>query len=144
MTLQTITLRLPEESYRRLQGMATALRRPLEEVASQTIRGNLPPAVDDLPAEFQDELAAWSNLSDEQLWRIALDSLPPDQWRRHRRLLRKNEANTLTDAEREELARLRAATDRFVVRRSYALALLKWRGHTLPISPMMPTRADAP
>ena len=52
MTLQTITLRLPEESYRRLQGMATALRRPLEEVASQTIRGNLPPAVDDLPAEF--------------------------------------------------------------------------------------------
>ncbi|MFZ1465699.1 MAG: hypothetical protein WBV59_22290 [Anaerolineae bacterium] len=144
MTLQTITLRLPEESYRRLQGMATALRRPLEEVASQTIRGNLPPAVDDLPAEFQDELAAWSNLSDEQLWRIALDSLPPDQWRRHRRLLRKNEANTLTDAEREELARLRAATDRFVVRRSYALALLKWRGHTLPISSMMPTRADAP
>ncbi|MFZ1552854.1 MAG: hypothetical protein WAV53_15780 [Anaerolineae bacterium] len=144
MTLQTITLRLPEESYRRLQGMATALRRPLEEVASQTIRGNLPPAVDDLPAEFQDELAAWSNLSDEQLWRIALDSLPPDQWRRHRRLLRKNEANTLTDAEREELARLRAATDRFVVRRSYALALLKWRGHTLPIPPMMPTRADAP
>ncbi|MBK9234271.1 MAG: hypothetical protein IPO15_26425 [Anaerolineae bacterium] len=77
--------------------------------------------MDDLPAEFQDELAAWSNLSDEQLWRIALDSLPPDQWRRHRRLLRKNEANTLTDAEREELARL-AATDRFVVRRSYALA----------------------
>ena len=144
MTLQTITLRLPEESYRRLQGMATALRRPLEEVASQTIRGNLPPAVDDLPTEFQDELAAWSNLSDEQLWRIALDSLPPDQWRRHRRLLRKNEANTLTDAEREELARLRAATDRFVVRRSYALALLKWRGHTLPIPPMMPTRADAP
>lgn len=144
MTLQTITLRLPEESYRRLQGMATALRRPLEEVASQTIRGNLPPAVDDLPAEFQDELAVWSNLSDEQLWRIALDSLPSDPWRRHRRLLRKNEANTLTDAEREELARLRAATDRFVVRRSYALALLKWRGHTLPIPPMMPTRADAP
>ena len=83
-------------------------------------------------------------MSDEQLWRIALDLLPPDQWRRHRRLLRKNEANTLTDAEREELARLRAATDRFVVRRSYALALLKWRGHTLPIPPMMPTRADAP
>ena len=25
-----------------------------------------------------------------------------------------------------------AATDRFVIRRSYALALFKWRGHTIP------------
>lgn len=144
MTLQTITLRLPEESYRRLQRMAAALRRPLEEVASQTIRGNLPPALDDLPAELQNELAAWSSLSDEQLWEIARDPLPADQWRRHRRLLRKHEAGALTDAEREELARLRTATDRFVLRRSSALALLKWRGHTLPIPPMMPAHAHAP
>jgi hypothetical protein len=133
MTLQTITLRLPEDSYRRLQRMAIALQRPLEEVASQTIRGNLPPAVDDLPAELQNELAAWSSLSDERLWEIARDPLPADQWRRHRRLLRKNEVGALTEAEREELARLRTATDRFVLRRSYALALLKWRGHTLPV-----------
>ena len=133
MTLQTITLRLPEDSYRRLQRMAIALQRPLEEVASQTIRGNLPPAVDDLPAELQNELAAWSSLSDERLWEIARDPLPADQWRRHRRLLRKNEVGALTEAEREELARLRTATDRFVLRRSYALAFLKWRGHTLPV-----------
>jgi hypothetical protein len=113
--------------------MAMALRRPLEEVASQTIRGNLPPAVDDLPAELQNELAAWSSLSDERLWEIAREPLPADQWRRHRRLLRKNEAGALTDAEREELARLRAATDRFVLRRSYVLALLKWRGYSLPV-----------
>ncbi len=144
MTLQTITLRLPEDSYWRLQRMATALRRPLEEVASQTIRGNLPPAVDDLPAELQNELAGWSSLSDERLWEIARDPLPADQWRRHRRLLRKNEAGALTEAEREELARLRAATDRFVLRRSYALALLKWRGHTLPIPPVVASRVYAP
>lgn len=144
MTLQTITLRLPEDSYWRLQRMATALRRPLEEVASQTIRGNLPPAVDDLPVELQSELAAWSSLGDERLWEIARDSLPADQWQRHRRLLRKNEAGALTDAEREELAGLRTATDQFVLRRSYALALLKWRGHTLPIPPLVSPRAHTP
>jgi hypothetical protein len=141
MTLQTITLRLPEDSYWRLQRMATALRRPLEEAASQTIRGNLPPAVDDLPAELQGELAAWASLADERLWEIARDSLPTDQWQRHRRLLRKNEAGALTDAEREELAGLRTATDQFVLRRSSALALLKWRGHILPIPPLVAPRA---
>jgi len=143
MTLQTITLRLSEDSYRRLQRMAIVLRRPLEEVASQTIRGNLPPTVDDLPAELQNELVAWLSSSDEQLWEIAGAALPTDQWRRHRRLLRKNETGALNEAEREELARLRAEADRFVLRRSYALAVLKWRGHTLPLPPG-PIHAYAP
>jgi len=35
-------------------------------------------------------------------------------------------------AEHKELAELRTAADRFVTRRSYALALLKWHGHTIP------------
>ena len=38
-------------------------------------------------------------------------------------------------AEERELAALREATDAFVTRRSVALALLKWRGHTLPTAP---------
>ena len=143
MTLQTITLRLPEDSYRRLQRMAAVLRRPLEEVASQTIRGNLPPTVDDLPVELQNELADWLNLSDEQLWQIASAALPADQWQRHQRLLRKNEAGALTEVEHEQLAHLRTEVDRFVLRRSYALAVLKWRGHTL-VMPPVPTYADAP
>lgn len=144
MPYQTITLRLPEESYARLNRMATLLRRPVEEVASQTIRGNLPPTVDDLPADLQSEMAAWSSLSDERLWEVARQPLPAEQWRRHQRLLRKNEAGTLTEAEQDELAHLRSETDRFVFRRSYALALLKWRGHTVPTPPLAPPRAHTP
>lgn len=124
--------------------MAALLQRPLEEVASQTIRGNLPPTVDDLPVELQNEMAAWSNLSDEHLWEIARQPLPVDQWRRHQRLLRKNEARTLTEVEQDELTLLRAETDRFVLRRSYALALLKWRGYTVPTPPLTSSRAYAP
>lgn len=143
MAVQTITLELPEDIYQRLQRMAEAIQRPIEEVTFQTIRGNLPPSVDDLPPELRDELAALQNLDDKALWAIVKESLPPDQWRRHEHLLRKNQAGTLTAAEREELARLRAATDRFVFRRSYALALLKWRGYALPIpetqAPDVPT-----
>lgn len=134
MTVQTIALDLPEDIYERLQRMAEATHQPVEEVMFQTIRGNLPPSVDDLPPELRDELARLQDLSDKALWVIAKEPLPPDQWRRHEHLLGKNQAGTLTNAEREEMARLRVTTDRFVFRRSYALALLKWRGYTLPIS----------
>jgi hypothetical protein len=71
-------------------------------------------------------------LNAEALWDVARATLPPQQWRRHQRLLRKAQEGTLTAAEQHELEALRTATDRFVTRRSYALALLKWHGHTLP------------
>lgn len=140
--VQTITIGLPQDIYQRLQRVAQTIRRPVEEVMFQTIRGNLPPSVDDLPSELRGELASLQNRSDQALWAIVRESLPPAQWRRHKRLLRKNQAGTLTGAERKELARLRTATDHFVFRRSYALALLKWRGYTLPIPKSLPP--DAP
>ena len=141
-TVQTITIGLPQDIYQRLQRVAQTIRRPVEDVMFQTIRGNLPPSVDDLPSELRGELAVLQNRSDKALWVIARESLPPSQWRRHKHLLRKNQASTLTGAERKELARLRTATDRFVFRRSYALALLKWRGYTLPVSKRLPSDAS--
>jgi len=40
----------------------------------------------------------------------------------------------LTTGEKEELASLRTEADRSVLSRSCALALLKWRGFTLPVA----------
>ncbi len=71
-------------------------------------------------------------LDNEALWAIVSESLLPQQARRHQHLLRKARDRMLTVAEQAELAALRDMTDRFVLRRSYALALLKWRGHRLP------------
>lgn len=132
MTPQTISIQLPDTIYQRLQRMADAMNQPLEEVVFQTIRGNLPPSLDDLSPDLRELVADMQLLSDEELWDIAKVPLPPQQWRRHQRLLRKAENETLPVAEQEELEKLRTVTDQFVIRRSYALALLKWRGHTLP------------
>ena len=140
----TITLKLSADIYRRLQQAAHVTRRPLQEVASQSLRGNLPPAMDDLPPEYREELLAWHSLSDDALWTIAQGTLSPTQWRRHRHLLRKNQARTLTSAQRKELTGLREAADRLVIRRSYALALLKWRGHVLPIPHPLTPYASTP
>jgi hypothetical protein len=131
MATQTINVELPEEIYRRLQDMAAATHRSLEEILVQTLRGNLPLTRDDLPPAQHDLVAALAPLNDEALWTVARELLPTRGWRRHRHLLRKAAAGTLTPAEQGELAALREATDRFVTRRSVALALLKWRGHTI-------------
>ena len=132
--MQEIHVQLPDDIYRRLLQMATALHRPLEEVLIQTIRGNLPPALDGLPPEERDLVAALAPLDDDALRAIAAGPLPASRWRRHRHLLRKAEEGTLTTLAADELAILRTEVDRSVIRRSCALALLKWRGFTLPIA----------
>ena len=131
MARQTVNVDLPDDIYHRLQGMAAATHRSLEEILRQTLRGNLPLTRDDLPAAQQDLVALLAALDDDALWKVAREPLPARDWRRHRHLLCKAEAGTLTAAEGEELTALRDAADRFVTRRSVALALLKWRGHTI-------------
>jgi hypothetical protein len=71
-------------------------------------------------------------MSDEALCAVTKERLPQPQWRRHQRLLRKGQEGPLSTTEHQEFAELRAAADRFVTRRSYALALLKWHGHIIP------------
>ena len=132
MPHQTIPIQLPEAIYQRLQQVAHATHHSIEEVVLQTIRGNLPPSLDDLSPELHGVVADLQHMSDEALWSVTKEPLPPHQWHRHQRLLRKGQEGTLSTAEHEELAELRAAADHFVTRRSYALALLKWHGHTIP------------
>ena len=132
MTIQPLHLQLPETIYQRLQRVAEVTNQPLEAVVVQTICGNLPPSFDDLRPEWREVVVDLPSLSDEALWAVAREPLPSSQWRRHQRLLHKGQEDTLTKAEHAELTGLRAVTDRYVTRRSYALALLKWRGYTLP------------
>ena len=131
MPNQTIPIQLPDAIYQRLQQVAHATNHSIEEVVLQTIRGNLPPSLDDLSLELRCVVADLQHLSDEALWSVTQEALPQPQWRRHQRLLRKGHEGPLSTAEHKELAELRAAADRFVTRRSYALALLKWHGHTI-------------
>jgi hypothetical protein len=132
MTVHPLHIQLPEALYQRLQRAAEVTNQPLQTIVIQTIRGNLPPLLDDLRPEWREAVADLSALSDEALWAIARKPLPSRQWGRHQRLLRKMQESVLTEAEKTALAALRADADRSVTRRSYALALLKWRGHTLP------------
>ncbi|HRI55931.1 MAG TPA: hypothetical protein PK170_02425 [Anaerolineae bacterium] len=131
MTMQEMTVRLPETVFHRLLGMAQTSHQSVDEVLFQSIRGNLPPLVDDLPPEMRDEVARLVQLRDDELWAMINAPLTESQWHRHEELLEKNAANELSYREMNELATLRDAVDRWVLRRSYAAALLKWRGYAL-------------
>jgi hypothetical protein len=70
MPTETITLQIPEIIYQRLVNTAHATQRPLEEVILHALQVGSPPAWDDVPEEFQAELAALDKLNDNALWRI--------------------------------------------------------------------------
>jgi hypothetical protein len=125
---QTITISIPENVYKRFQQVAKTVQQPLEEVVVQSIQGNLPPSVEDIPAEWQSEFSKLPKESTEHLWQIAREELSPTHWKRHKTLLKKNQTDELNPREQKELQTLREQADWFMFRRSFALALLKWRG----------------
>lgn len=133
MTLANVTLQLPEPLYRRLLNTAQATRRPVEEVIVHAVEVGSPPTWDDVPAEFQSDLADMDRLDDAALWQIAESRMSTTTDERYDALLEQNGEDGLTDSERIELQGLREAADRFMLRKAHAAALLRWRGRRLPV-----------
>jgi hypothetical protein len=107
-------------------------------LAAQSITGNLPPSVENAPPEVQAELLALQHLPDDELKEIAYDQLPPETQQRHLDLLEKNQAASLTPAERQELSALRLMADRLMLRKAYAWNVLRWRGRRIPALSELP------
>jgi hypothetical protein len=73
-----------------------------------------------------------SRLSDETLWQIAHRDLDDDKAALYESLLDQNRRGELCEADQARLDTLREEADLLMLRRSYAYALLKWRGHRIP------------
>lgn len=132
MSTRTITLRLPESLYIRLQQAADATHRSLDDVLLHAVQVGSPPRWDDAPAEFQADLAALDRLEDQALWRIVRSRKTETEMERYQELLDKNASGTLGAEERDELVKLRIEYDRLMLRKAHAAALLRWRGYQVP------------
>ena len=132
MNLQKVTLDLPESIYIRLQQAAQATKQPLDQVILRAVQMGSPPGWDDIPAEYQADVAALERLDDGSLWRIARSRQTNVDFDRYQDLLDKNREGTISDAERQELRDLRAESDLFMLRKAHSAALLQWRGHSIP------------
>lgn len=132
MTVQNVTVSLPEDVYLRLEQVARGTKQSLADVLLYAVKVGSPPSWEDVPAEFQTDLAALDRLNDEALWQIARSRQTEDDMVRYQELLDKNANETMTETERLDLTHLRIEADRFMLLKAHAAALLRWRGHQLP------------
>lgn len=132
MPTETVTLQIPEIIYQRLVNTAHATQRPLEEVMLHALQVGSPPPWDDVPEEFQAELAALDKLDDNTLWQIFYTHKTAADMEEYNILLEKNSSGTLTEIERLNLISLRHEADLFMLRKAQAAVLLRWRGYSLP------------
>jgi len=130
--MNRVMLEIPDSLYQRLQHFAQLTGRPLENLMLQALTANLPPLPEDLPSEMQAELAALEPLSDEALRETAGSVLSDQHQNRYNHLLEKQRDDALTQSERDELEALFQQNEKCMLRKAYAYALLKWRGHRLP------------
>ncbi len=131
MSLQAVTLQLPESIYNSARRTARVVKRPLAEILITVLRSALP-GLDGLSSEIATELTALGSFDNERLSQAARSIFPPSLQRRLSTLLRKNQAGKLTARERDALDNLISEAERLMLRKSRAYALLKWRGLPLP------------
>lgn len=129
---QSVTVELPEPLFRFLERLARQTDQSVDKLVAQSLAGNLPPVVDHAPAEMQAELLAMQQWPVDRLLVAAHEQIAPDHQARHVALLEKLGEGGLTSAEQQELASLRLTADRQMVRKAYAWAVLRWRGHATP------------
>ncbi len=127
----TVTLQVPPSVYQLAQRTAKATARPVEEVLANVLAAAAPTS-ENLPPDIRVEIDALAELDNAALWEIAGDVFPAARRRRYDELLDKNGAGTITPDECEELKNLRLQSERLMLRKAHAYALLKWRGHILP------------
>lgn len=132
MTVQNVTVSLPEDVYLRLEQVARGTKQSLADVLLYAVKVGSPPSWEDVPAEFQADLAALDRLNDEALWQIARSRQTEKGMARYQELLDKNANEAMTETEHLELTHLRIEADRFMLLKAHAAALLRWRGHQLP------------
>ena len=132
MTVQGINLELPPALYQRLVEVAEASQQSLTDVVLQSIQTGLPPGLEHVPDRFRDDLIALNQFSDEVLWDVAALDLAEDKAELYEQLLDKNQQGQLEENEQSLLDTLREEADLLMLRRAYASALLKWRGHRIP------------
>ena len=134
MSVNRITVTLPDHLYRRLQSLANKTNQEIETMLIASAEAML--GIDDqdssLPPEVADQLAAMRLFSDERLWQAAKSRLSADQQAQLDLLTQKQAESPLTDSEQNTLNQLLAEYDRSVLFRAQALALLALRGHQIP------------
>lgn len=131
MSMYPVVVELPESVFERVQCTAKGLKQPVQQALVKIVEAGLP-SLAKVPPEYRSELEALEAMSDKELWEMARSEMPAAQQRQLDYLLRKNQAEGLSEAEQRSLDQLHAEANQLMLRKSYVYVLLKWRGHEVP------------
>jgi hypothetical protein len=133
MTVQTITLRLPEPLYRTARQIAQVTKRPIETVLQDSLSAVLPP-LDDVEPNEAAELARLALLDDAALWGEARTLMTRAEQTELQDLLDRQGSKSLTTVEQARLRELMHVYGQLMVRKAHAYLLLARRGYRVPMS----------
>jgi plasmid stability protein len=128
MTVQTLTLNVPEALYQRLQHRAAQAKRTVEDETVDVLAAAVS-AGDALPAELAEAVSQLALLDDTSLWRAACTPFAAEAASQLEELHLKRQREGLTDAETQTVASLVRQYERALLVRAQAAALLHQRGH---------------
>jgi len=130
--MNSVTLQLPESSYKRAQRAAMLLNRSIEDFLQSMLNSSLP-VLDDAPSnDLATEMAKLSTLADAELWRIARRQITATDEEQFQYLLEAQGERPLTDDEETQLDALYHQVGWLTLIKSQAYALLHQRGHAVP------------
>ena len=125
-----VVVDLPDEVYQRAESLARLSRREVADVLADAITQSLSP-LDASDAEGR----PMAGLSDREVVALAELELPPSRDRRLSKLLDRQQAQILTEAERTELQTLMQQYQHGLLRKAEALSDAVRRGLRAPLEP---------
>ena len=128
MTVQSVTLNLPETLYDWLRQRAEQTHRTIEDELLETVASAIP-LTENLPDDLNEAISHLQVLDDEALWRAAKSHLSTEVATEMERLHLKRQREGLTENENQTLEKFVKQYERVMLVRAQAAALLKERGH---------------
>lgn len=128
MSIQQITLTLPDALYEQLKAAAERSRRSLDEVLVEVVAA-LAPVLGTASKGVRSSLVQMAYLNDAALWQAARSTMVPEQRARLEALHEQQQRSGLDDAERAEEQALLDLYDETLLVRAQAAVLLKQRGY---------------
>lgn len=134
MSAETFSLDIPQQLYEKIKRFAAVTHQPIDKLMLQTL-GNIPVIPENLPESVTEQLVAMEELDDDMLWEIADLTYGAEQQKSYSALLHKQSAEILSEDEQQEIEQHLETVQIMTLKKAYAYALLKWRGHVLPSIP---------
>ncbi len=131
MAINSVTLQLPDSSYKRAQRAAMLLNRSIEDLLESMLNSALP-ALDDTSTNLATEMAQLPTLLDAELWRVARSQMRAEDEALLHELLDVQAERQLSTEEARQLENLYHQAGRLTLIKSQAYTLLHQRGYSVP------------